>query len=689
LDIDISGCQVKLCEIIFQNLEVEGHEIVTEMMEKREQLYAHMKMTDKDTYPTRKCAKAACLAIQFDFGETGVKKVKQLSSVIPKELFDIEEYYRVLTRGAKEVVEHEDWMAVSKVVSTKRDKNYANDLGSSFATILQTIERGLLLKLKKFLYRNHSRHLDVLIHDGGMVRKIKGRDETVLSDAILRDCEKRIFEETGYPVTLKSEPLITDLDDALNDVERDLEDDKKLTAEIEAEFESKWSFIGDSMSFYRQAEKPYFHTCPDSFELVESTRSELVVSNLKDTVSLLSSTKHGVFKGAYRLDFKKWLSKIDKPNECDTIVMRPDLPSGRYKNVFNIFDGFNYHPREYKFSDELIAKRDEIIKPLLDLALSLVSGDGSPDANMQWLLCYFADMVQRTGVKPGVILILFGLMGVGKDIFLDAVIEALFGSKSYLISKSPGEDFLNTQYNSCIASCIPVKGEELSFADTKASYEKFKAMTTSQKMTINEKYERLTTVDSFQRFMFTTNNPVPLALNDGDRRTVIFSAGNKAVKREPSEWKKMKALFMREEFKQALSHYFFTFPIPAGFDMKTSRPTTQIYKDVITACRPAIAELFERLVCKEFDKELEWMSPEAHTSGESLTIKATDFFDFVRNQLRFGAKDKLTMTKFGRDISTYPIEKKKGMHYNTYTIVYADMKAHLKEKNWWSGFLED
>jgi hypothetical protein len=77
------------------------------------------------------------------------------------------------------------------------------------ALVLQTEERRCLMALDLALARQ-GRSLDVLIHDGGLVRKKD--NEQAFPTEVLRKCETAIAEETGYKVRLAVKELKTTLE---------------------------------------------------------------------------------------------------------------------------------------------------------------------------------------------------------------------------------------------------------------------------------------------------------------------------------------------------------------------------------------------------------------------------------------------------------------------------------------------
>lgn len=80
----------------------------------------------------------------------------------------------------------------------------SNPRFSLFALILQTEERKCLLAMDSY-FKSQKRSMDIFIHDGGEVRKLKGEES--FPEELLRGCEKAITEKTGYSMHVVNKPL--------------------------------------------------------------------------------------------------------------------------------------------------------------------------------------------------------------------------------------------------------------------------------------------------------------------------------------------------------------------------------------------------------------------------------------------------------------------------------------------------
>jgi hypothetical protein len=88
---------------------------------------------------------------------------------------------------------------------SRRGKKRGRDLRvSAFAYALQDIEADILNHMVSFFEVKLKRKVDVLIHDGFMVRTM---DDADVTDENLRDCIAYVKDKTGYNVGLEQKPM--------------------------------------------------------------------------------------------------------------------------------------------------------------------------------------------------------------------------------------------------------------------------------------------------------------------------------------------------------------------------------------------------------------------------------------------------------------------------------------------------
>lgn len=94
--------------------------------------------------------------------------------------------------------------AKAKAMGAKAAPGYDNSRGALLAIVMQTKEKEILLAVASRLAMKHQRHMDTLIHDGGLVRKLVG--ETGFPQPVLDDVMAHVLEEKGIKIRLLVKP---------------------------------------------------------------------------------------------------------------------------------------------------------------------------------------------------------------------------------------------------------------------------------------------------------------------------------------------------------------------------------------------------------------------------------------------------------------------------------------------------
>jgi hypothetical protein len=147
---------------------------------------------------SRDVAKAHCTGIVFGMGNVRAE-ASGLPSFFTNQLQPELGKLRELAWGDAEY-------SSLRRLCTRNFKAGKSPKSSLLALVCQTIERNCLLALERAL-GSVSRELCTYIHDGGLVRKLEGESE--FPPELLRMCEDRVFQETGYNVQLAVKPMTT------------------------------------------------------------------------------------------------------------------------------------------------------------------------------------------------------------------------------------------------------------------------------------------------------------------------------------------------------------------------------------------------------------------------------------------------------------------------------------------------
>lgn len=178
------------------------------------------------------------------------------------------------------------------------------------------------------------------------------------------------------------------------------------------------------------------------------------------------------------------------------------------ENDFNMYQGRKLTSLAGEFGDE----RDF---PVLFDFMQRIVCDGDQD-KLDWLLLWMAHLVQRPGEKPGTAIIAIGEGGIGKGRF-GALLSRLAAphfkqleNEKHVIGQFAGEH---------MSKCVLVVVNEAVFGANPKVSSSLKALTDSTSIQVEAKGMNLTTVPSFTRFYFDSNEAVPVLIeNNGSER---------------------------------------------------------------------------------------------------------------------------------------------------------------------------
>lgn len=213
-------------------------------------------------------------------------------------------------------------------------------------------------------------------------------------------------------------------------------------------------------------------------------------------------------------------------------------------DVFSVFQGFKYG------SEEPIDER--IIKPYLDLVFDVIA---SKDKTVyEYVLNWFANIVQHPSVKNETALVIKGNQGTGKGTFTNILCELL---DVYAEKNITDISELTGQFNSVVESKMLIVLNEMKNVgdDRMANFNALKSIITDDTIRINEKNQPRRTAENVANFIFCTNNSYPLKVESGDRRYVVLEASG-IHKNDFEYWDELNETFKHPKFYTTLMNYF-------------------------------------------------------------------------------------------------------------------------------------
>lgn len=186
------------------------------------------------------------------------------------------------------------------------------------------------------------------------------------------------------------------------------------------------------------------------------------------------------------------------------------LYPGAYKgSKFNLWRGFSVKPNRFGDCDLFLDHVHD----------NICQGDTE---SYDYLIRWFAHMIQKPWEKPGVLVAIRGSEGVGKS-YVSNVIGRLL-HKSHVAKVSQPKHFTG-QFNAHLRSALLVKIEEGFWAGQKDAESALKDQITGETLRIEPKGVDSFEIDSFHRYFLTTNEDWAVPASHGARRYFVLEAG--------------------------------------------------------------------------------------------------------------------------------------------------------------------
>jgi len=491
----------------------------------------------------------------------------------------------------------------------KKHKTY-NHKGSVCASVLQQEEFKCLMALDKILCRE-GRELAVLMHDGGYVRKLDSEFE--LPATLIKTCEEFIKEQTGYNVVLKQKEMET-------------------------------TFILDTADHYKDTkiefEKNNFKVlCPIEYVRITpyGTVQRITFSELNEIYAPMGSF------------IEKW--KVDPFSRTYEKLGFFPRPSSCPNDQFNLFEGFAVQ----KIEPDTPQSIDRIFNQMR----SLVSNN---DEYFQYFLRYVAHMFQYPEIKSKIALIFNGGQGTGKDTFWD-FIGSLLGSDLFF-STGRAEDDVFGRFNDNAAQRILIKLEETNHAVLKNNKERLKTLITQPVGIYESKGKKPLTLNSYERYVLTTNEENPTYIEDGERRMCIFTPSSQHCG-DTKYFDELCADYRNPDIKRTFYDYLMAVDL-TGFDI-LKRPITETYKETKLSSAPIIARFFGD--CVYDNMHISWTPTELVQALNERSRYETNTIALGRQLKQFVESRGLVQSR---------------QNERRYKLHCENMKAYLKSKGWWN-----
>jgi hypothetical protein len=221
----------------------------------------------------------------------------------------------------------------------------------------------------------------------------------------------------------------------------------------------------------------------------------------------------------------KWMKNNPTMRCYDDIGIYPNrtiCPS----NIFNM-----WKPFDMELVGEYENKPDELAVILNHIKILCGNDEVVTDYFIKWI----AQMIQYPEVKS-ICPTLISKEGSGKGTLL-LLIEKMIGFNKYFETTNPMRDIWG-DFNGRMANTFLINLNEMSKKDTLECQGRIKGLITDGKLTINNKGMNQYQIQSYHRFIVTTNNEDPITTKSDDRRNLIIRTSDE-LKGNDEYFKKM------------------------------------------------------------------------------------------------------------------------------------------------------
>lgn len=187
-------------------------------------------------------------------------------------------------------------------------------------------------------------------------------------------------------------------------------------------------------------------------------------------------------------------------------------------NYYNLWRGFTVEPLALK---DATASQKKGFEMFLSHAKDNVCG--GDEKLFQWLMGYFAHLVQRPYERPLTTLVFKGEKGTGKNALIDRV-GRLLGPTHYLVAHDGR--YLTSNFNGHMDSCLMLVLDEAFWSGDKAAEGKLKGLTTATEIMIERKGKEPYMVDNLVRLVVIGNEDWLVPASQDERRYAVFQMGS-------------------------------------------------------------------------------------------------------------------------------------------------------------------
>ena len=178
-------------------------------------------------------------------------------------------------------------------------------------------------------------------------------------------------------------------------------------------------------------------------------------------------------------------------------------------------------------------------------------------------------------------IVLFADQGSGKT-SLRELMSALLGERMVHHTSNPAgnSDVLHADFNSALKYKLFIEFEEINMRTHSKMADGIKALVTDNTHMIKHKGQEPISVKASERFLFTTNSPGSIVVEQGDRRYCTLSMSQRRIG-DAAYWKEFYSRLRNDNFIKDVADYLCSFRDElVDYEFGTNKPLTKYYEQL-------------------------------------------------------------------------------------------------------------
>lgn len=284
-------------------------------------------------------------------------------------------------------------------------------------------------------------------------------------------------------------------------------------------------------------------------------------------------------RGTWATEWLDWENRREYQGICFA-------PEREVKNqYYNLWRGFSISPLPYsKGTAEQKKGFDMFISHARE---NVCQGN---EKLFQWLMGYFAHLIQKPYERPLVTLVFQGSKGVGKNAVIDRIGTLFQGHYKVAHNKR----YLTSNFNGHLDSCLCLVLDEAFWSGDKDAEGQLKGLTTSPTIFIERKGKETYEVDNLVRLVIIGNEDWLVPASTDERRYAVFKVGE-GNKQDKKFFHEMRILMDEKGGNRILLDYLKTFDL-STVDINDAPKTGALLDQKLSSLEPFEQWWYGRLI---------------------------------------------------------------------------------------------